>query len=72
MDQTGFYILFIPGLTIATIAVGFAFSGLAMTQGAFQPGTRWGLVSLAVILLLVAALFVVAQGFHPVLPKPGR
>jgi len=72
MSGDGYYLLFIPGLAIVTVAVGFVFSAFAFNQGEFQPGTKRGLFSLVVVLLLIAVLGVVA--FHTDqlnLPRPG-
>ena len=60
MSQSGFYLLFIPGLAVATVAVGFNFVAFSMNQGEFQPSTRRGLVSLALVLLLAAVIGVMA------------
>jgi hypothetical protein len=69
MDQTGFYLLFIPGLMLATLAVSFAFAAFAFTQGPFQRETKRGLISLTVVIALAAALFALAFNVdHPGLP----
>jgi uncharacterized membrane protein YadS len=62
MSQAGFYLLFVPGLAVVTVALGFTFSAFAMSQGEFQPATRWGLLSLVLALLLAVVLGVLA--FH--------
>ena len=38
------------------MAIGFAASAFALTQGEFQPATRSGLVSLVIALILLAVL----------------
>ena len=72
MDSNLFFLVFIPGLTIAAFAIGLGFSALAFTQGAFRPATKRGLVTLTVVIALAVALGVLAfQIDHPVLPHPG-
>ena len=66
MDRNGFYLLFIPGLTLATIAVSFAYMAFAMTQGTFQTGTKRGLASLVLTLVVGVLLFAAAHGYQPV------
>jgi hypothetical protein len=70
MSQGGFYLLFVPGLAVVTVAVGFTFAAFAMNQGEFQPSTRRGLVSLVVVLAIAAVLGVMAyQLDHLNLPQ---
>jgi hypothetical protein len=72
MSGDGYYLLFIPGLAIVTVAAGFVFSAFAFNQGEFQPGTKRGLFSLVVVVLFVTILGVVAfQLDHLNLPRPG-
>ena len=69
MNPTVFYLLFIPGLTLAVVGGSFAYMSFAMTQGEFQRSTRWGLLSLTVVLAVVAILFFAAlQLDRPHLP----
>jgi hypothetical protein len=71
-SQTGFYLLFIPGLAVVTVAIGFIFSAFAFNQGEFQPGTKRGLLSLVVVVLFISILGVLAfQMDHLDLPRPG-
>ena len=60
MSQDGFYFLFIPGLTVATVAVAFTFVAFAMNQGEFRPATRRGLFSLVLVLVVGAVLALTA------------
>jgi len=60
MSQEGFYLLFIPGLTVTAVVIGFTFSVFALNQGEFQPATRKGLLSLVLVLLLAVVLGVLA------------
>jgi len=60
MSQTGFYLLFVPGLAVVAVAAGFTFAAFAMRQGEFQPATRRGLLSLVVVLVVAAVLGVMA------------
>ena len=60
MSDSGFYLLFVPGLAVATVALGFTFAAFALNQGEFQPGTRRGLLSLVVVLVLAAVLGLLA------------
>ncbi|MDQ6919952.1 MAG: hypothetical protein M3Z98_11395 [Candidatus Dormibacteraeota bacterium] len=60
MDQQTFYLLFVPGLAVAALGIGVLFSVLAYTQGALQPETKAGLISLTVVVLLAVALGVLA------------
>jgi hypothetical protein len=62
MSEAGFYLLFVPGLAVATVALGFTFAAFALNQGEFQPATKRGLLSLVVVLVAAAALGVLA--FH--------
>lgn len=72
MDRTGFYLLFIPGLALATLGTGLAFTVLAYTQGPFQPATKRGLISMTVVVVIVVALGVLAFKIdHPALPRLG-
>lgn len=72
MDPNLFYLVFIPGFTLIAFGVGVALSVLAYRQGAFQPETKRGLVSLAVVLVLAVALGVLAFRIdHPALPTGG-
>jgi hypothetical protein len=72
MSGDGYYLLFIPGLAIVSVAAGFVFSAFAFNQGEFQPGTKRGLFSLVVVVLFVTILGVVAfQLDHLNLPRPG-
>jgi hypothetical protein len=69
MDRDLFFLVFIPGLTIGAVAISFALSAFAMTQGPFLPDTRRGLLSLVGVVLVGTALFVLAfQLDHPTLP----
>lgn len=71
MDRDLFFLLFVPGMTITAVAISFALSAFAMTQGPFQPQTKRGLLSLVGVLVVGAALFVVAFRLdHPTLPGP--
>ena len=70
MNQTDFYLVFVPGLTLTVVALSFAFAAFAFTQGPFQPSTRKGLLSLTLVLLLVVGVFFLAFKLdHPVLPR---
>jgi hypothetical protein len=71
MSQDGFYLLFIPGLTVAAVVIGFTFSVFALNQGEFQPATRKGLLSLVMVLLLAAVLGVLAVRLDHVNLPPG-
>jgi hypothetical protein len=72
MSGDGFYLLFIPGLTIVSASLGVLVSIFAFNQGEFQPGTKRGLFSLVVVLAFIAVLGVVAyQLDHLNLPRPG-
>lgn len=72
MSQEGFYLLFIPGLTLTAVAIGFTFAIFALNQGEFQPATRKGLASLVMVLLLAAVLGVLAVRLdHLNLPPRG-
>lgn len=72
MSQDGFYLLFIPGLTLVAVALGFTLSAFAFNQGEFQPGTRRGLFSLVVVLAALVVLGVLAFHLdHLDLPAPG-
>ena len=72
MSQTGYYLLFILGLTVVTVAVGLVFSAFAFNQGEFQPGTKRGLFSLVVVVLFISVLGVLAFHMdHLNLPRPG-
>ena len=72
MSGDGFYLLFIPGLTIVSASLGVIVSIFAFNQGEFQPGTKRGLFSLVVVLAFIAVLGVVAyQLDHLNLPRPG-
>jgi hypothetical protein len=72
MSQTGYYLLFLPGLAVVTVAVGFVFSAFAFNQGEFQPGTKRGLFSLVVVVIFVSILGALAfQMDHLNLPRPG-
>ncbi len=72
MSQDGFYLLFIPGLTLVAVALGFTLSVFAFNQGEFQPGTRRGLFSLGMVLLVLVVFGLLAfQLDHLNLPKPG-
>jgi multisubunit Na+/H+ antiporter MnhB subunit len=72
MFQTGYYLLFIPGLAVVAVAVGFVFLAFAFNQGEFQPGTKRGLFSLVVVVLFISILGVLAfQMDHLNLPRPG-
>jgi Na+-transporting NADH:ubiquinone oxidoreductase subunit NqrE len=70
VNTTGFYLLFIPGLTLAVVGTGFLVSAFAMRQGPFQPSTRFGLGSLIGVLLALVVLVgvEVAGGYAPVYP----
>lgn len=72
MDQTGFFLLFVPGLTVAATLTGFTMSAFAMTQGEFRQATRRGLVSLVIILLAIACLLVSSRNHPPELPSAGH
>jgi hypothetical protein len=71
MTHTGFYLLFVPGLTVTTVGVSFLLMAFAMRQGPFQAATRWGLASLIAVLLIgVALVGFDAQGhYRPVYQK---
>jgi hypothetical protein len=72
VDSQLFFLVFIPGFTIAAFAIGLGFSVLAFTQGPFQPATKRGLVTLTVVVVLAVALGVLAFRIdHPALPHPG-
>jgi hypothetical protein len=72
MSQPGYYLLFIPGLAVVTVAIGFVFSAFAFNQGEFQPGTKRGLFSLVVVVLFISVLGGLAfQMDHLNLPRPG-
>ena len=72
MDQNLFFLLFIPGLTLAAFAVGIGLAALAFTQGTFQPETKRGLLSLTVVLVVAVALGVLAFKIdHAALPIAG-
>ncbi|MFY9614722.1 MAG: hypothetical protein WAT58_04920 [Candidatus Dormiibacterota bacterium] len=72
MDRQTFYLLFVPLLAVVALGVGVGFSVLAFTQGAFQPETKRGLVSLVVVVVLAVALGVLAFKIdHPALPVAG-
>jgi hypothetical protein len=72
MSQTGFYLLFIPGLTILSVSAGFVVSVFAFNQGEFQPGTKRGLVTLVAVVVFITVLTVLAfQLDHLNLPRPG-
>jgi hypothetical protein len=60
MSESGFYFLFLPGLALATVALGFTFAAFALNQGEFQLSTKRGLLSLVLVLVLVAVLGVLA------------
>jgi hypothetical protein len=72
MSQTGFYLLFIPGLTIVSASLGTLVAIFAFNQGEFQAATKKGLFSLVVVVLLLAVLGLLAFNFdHLNLPRPG-
>jgi hypothetical protein len=72
MSQEGFYLLFIPGLTVTAVAIGFTFSIFALNQGEFQPATRKGLLSLVTVVLLAVVLGLLAVRLdHLNLPPRG-
>jgi len=60
MTTTGFYLVFVPGLTVATVAVAFTMAFFAMSQGPFQRTTLRGLASLIGAVVVLAVMFVVA------------
>ncbi|HEV3231961.1 MAG TPA: hypothetical protein VG245_06890 [Candidatus Dormibacteraeota bacterium] len=72
MDRSSFYLLFVPGLTVAAVAVAFAFMALAMRQGPIRPETKRGLASLAGVLVVLAGLvaFGLRGHYTPVYPHP--
>jgi hypothetical protein len=72
MSESGFYLLFVPGLAVATIALGFTFAAFALNQGEFQPATKRGLVSLVVVLMLAAVLGVLAFHLDHLTLPPGN
>lgn len=63
MDRNLFFLVFVPGLTVSAVVIGFLFSVLALRQGEMQKGTKRGLLSLALTLVLLAALFLIAFRF---------
>jgi hypothetical protein len=70
VSSTAFYLVFVPGLTLAVVALSFAVAAFAFTQGPFQPTTRRGLLSLSVVLVVVAGLFMLALRLdHPMIPR---
>ena len=70
MDRQGFYLLFIPGLTLLAFGVGIGFSVLAFTQGPFRSETKRGLISMTVVALVVVVLGILAYNLdHSALPK---
>ena len=71
MSQEGFYLLFIPGLAVTVVVVGFTLSVFAFNQGEFQPATRKGLLSLVIVLLLAAGLGVLALRLDHLNLPPG-
>jgi hypothetical protein len=72
MSQTGYYLLFIPGLAVVTVAVGFVVSAFAFNQGEFQAATKRGLFSLVVVVLALTVMALLAfQLDHLNLPRPG-
>ena len=62
MDSNLFFLVFIPGLTVTAVVIGFLFAALALTQGEMRASTKRGLVSLVGTVVVVAVLFYVA--FH--------
>jgi hypothetical protein len=68
VGRTEFYLFFIPVLTVATVGVSFLMISFAMTQGAFQVTTKRGLLSLSLVLVLIAAVYVSAQAYKPLVP----
>jgi len=50
---------------------GFAAAAFAMTQGEFQPGTRRGLFSLILVLLVVVLLFLTGKSLTHITLPPG-
>jgi glycerol-3-phosphate acyltransferase PlsY len=71
MSENSFYLLFIPGLTVAAVVIGFTFSVFALNQGEFQTATRKGLLSLVLVSLLAAVLGVLAVRLDHVNLPPG-
>ena len=71
MSQEGFYLLFVPGLTLTAVAIGFTFAIFALNQGEFQPATRKGLASLVTVVLLAAILGVLATRLDHLNLPPG-
>jgi hypothetical protein len=71
MSAEGFYLLFIPGLTVTAVVIGFTLSVFAFNQGEFQPATRKGLLSLVVVLLLAVVLGVIAVRLDHLNLPPG-
>lgn len=71
MSTEGFYLLFVPGIAVVTLAAGFTFAAFAMNQGEFQPSTRRGLFSLVMVLVAIAALSLLALHLDH-LNLPGR
>jgi len=72
LDRTSFFLLFIPGIALVTIGVGFVASAFALTQGAFQPATKRGLASLLVVLIILVCLYVAALNLDHVAVTPVR
>jgi hypothetical protein len=66
VDRTGFYLLFIPALTLSVLGLGVAMMVFSMTQGGFQQTTKRGLTSLVGTLVVLALLVLAAKGYHPV------
>ena len=57
-------------MTIAAVTVGFLTTAFAMSQGEFRPGTRFGVFSLVLALVLLVALFLSGINFtHLSLPS---
>jgi hypothetical protein len=72
LDRNGFYLLFVPALTVAAMLTGFLMAAFAMTQGEFRNATKRGLVSLAIMLVAITGLFLSARRYPPELPNSGH
>jgi hypothetical protein len=72
LDRNLFYLLFIPGLALVVLGIGFGFTALAYTQGPFQSTTKRGLLSMTAVVVIAVALAALAFKIdHPALPRPG-
>jgi prepilin signal peptidase PulO-like enzyme (type II secretory pathway) len=65
----GLFFILIPGLALVVLGGAVALMAFAMTQGALQPATRRGLLSLTAVVVVVGLLVLAAINLdHPHLP----